>query len=62
MSDESDLRRVFRERPKNFDELVELEKRRIRERGFVQFIDDRGLTQKISVPVDSDLQRRWRKK
>lgn len=34
----ADLREIFRERPENFGELVQLERARLAERGFVQWL------------------------
>ena len=42
-----DFRKVFTERPHNFHELVDLEMRLLRERGYIQFVDDHGRSQRI---------------
>jgi rRNA maturation endonuclease Nob1 len=49
-----DRRRVFTERPHDFDEQVAAEMESIRVRGFVSFTDDIGRMQRVNASFNAD--------
>ncbi len=42
-----DLSRVVTKRPRNFEQAVEWEKQRMRERGFIQYLDQHNRTVRV---------------